>query len=329
MQEIAHATQLVQVLSGYFDNQECSDIQVWVKNNRVLHCHRFVLMLWSDVWAAALEDKKETSLDLTAHDEPIVEMCLKYCYTSTISLNDDNLPRVHLFAHQYNLKALQHSCEQELAREPSIANCMVRYCHLSEYEFPNLPTDLRRKIKDFVCRHFVAATKVESFTRIPVKLLCDFLQEENLRATEDEVLDACCLWLGDSPEPQVRERVLKLVRLPMLSVNRLLEFRSHKFFQHDLDQRYMFAMEFILAKQVGKKPPTCDNNGHREILTLRFVSEYEVMHALTIFHYLDLDKEKTEPTWKINDKAQKYSKESQRKIAKKVWKRGRNLNVFY
>jgi len=72
----SHSHVLLGITSKWFNDQASSDFEVRLKNDKVLHCHRLVLRSWSEVWAAALEDKKETSLDLTAHDPAIVEMCV-------------------------------------------------------------------------------------------------------------------------------------------------------------------------------------------------------------------------------------------------------------
>jgi len=73
--KLNHSPVLLGINSKWFNNQASSDIEVHLENDKVLHCHRLVLCSWSEVWATALEDKKETSLDLTAHDPAIVEMC--------------------------------------------------------------------------------------------------------------------------------------------------------------------------------------------------------------------------------------------------------------
>lgn len=241
---------LAKLLGDRFNNPESSDVQVHLNDNQVLHCHRFVLGMWSDVWAAALQDMKESSLDLTGHDASIVELCLHYCYCAPIELNDNNLTKVHLFAQQYDLKALQASCKKEFIHSLSITNCMERYRYLFEHEFPNLESS-ELLIKEFVFDEFVAVSKTEGFLNMPLQIVCDLLHADGINAAEDEVLAACCRWLGDSPDPQEREQVLKYVRFPLLSAKTLVGFRTHVLFQPDLAQRYTFAMEWMVVKQIA------------------------------------------------------------------------------
>jgi len=101
--------------------------------------------------------------------------------------------------------------------------------------------DLTWTIKAFMGKEFVDVSKSAGFLRLPEKALCQLLKEDGLLvAPEDDVLDACCRWLAGSPEPpktaagnddpqvlQRADRVLQLVRLPMLSAKKLLEFKSH------------------------------------------------------------------------------------------------------
>jgi len=210
----SHSSVLLGITSKWFNDPVSSDLEVRLKNDKVLHCHRLVLRSWSEVWAAALEDKKETSLDLTVHDPAIVEMCVRYCYTATIDIDitDDDLTlRVHLFAHQYNLKELATACEQRLTQ---------------------------------------------------------------LVTSEDDVLDACCRWLAGSPntaavndDPQVlqrAERVLQLVRFPMLSAMKLLEFKSHPMMvrqSETLLRRHHFALEWVMINRF--RPGTSANQAER------------------------------------------------------------------
>ena len=77
---------------------------------------------------------------------------------------------------------------------------MSLYCYLLAHDFPTLPNALA-DVEKVVCREFVPATKSDGFLRIPVDVLCNFLEMEELNATEDEVLDACCRWL-DAPPSQ-------------------------------------------------------------------------------------------------------------------------------
>jgi len=79
-----------------------------------------MLRSWSEVWAAALEDKKETILDLTAHDPVIVEMCAVHCYTGTINIDDNNnfVLRALCLLTRYDLRDLMTACDQLLLSTP-------------------------------------------------------------------------------------------------------------------------------------------------------------------------------------------------------------------
>jgi len=90
---------------------------------------------------------------------------------------------------------------------------------------------------------------------------------------EDDVLDACCRWLaGGSPNllatttPQVADRVMQLVRFPMLSAKKLLEFNSHPMVRQseNLSLRYQFALEWVMIQQGSKlRPGTSANQAER------------------------------------------------------------------
>jgi len=264
---VHHLPGFVDITSKWFNDPTSSDLEVRLKNDKVLHCHRLVLCSWSEVWAAALKDKKETSLDLTAHDPAIVEMCVRYCYSATIDVDitDDNLTQVRLFAHQYNLRALSTACEHRLTQLATtgltISNCSGLCCYLLEHEFPNLSNvAYLESIKAFMCEEFVEVSKSGGFLRLPEKVLCQLLKEDRLVATEDDVLDACCRWLAGSPgspndDAQVlqrADRVLQLVRFPMLSAMKLLEFKSHPTVSQseNFSLRYQFALEWATIQLV-------------------------------------------------------------------------------
>lgn len=298
---ITHSQHFLKMTGNWFNNQATSDLEVRLKNDKAMHCHRLVLSSWSDVWAAALQDEKESSMNLLSHDAPTVEMCLKYCYTSSIDLTEANLTKVHLFAHQYNLKALEVDCEQMLARfikQPTAANCMGLYCYFLEHEFPNLPNAVQ-SIRKFACQEFVDASKSNEFLRLPVKALCQLLKDSRLNAPEDDVLDACCRWLASSPvgnDPQVRERVMQLVRLPMLSPKKLLEFKVHPMMAQSasLPSRYLFALEYMMTQHV----PESDQQPLRIKLTeenkLEILTPRTYIPSLTIqSQILDADMAKT------------------------------------
>lgn len=227
-------------VASWFDDQESGDIEVRLKDNQVLSCHRIVLRSCSTVWAAALQDKKESILELVSHEASIVTMCLKYCYTANIELTSASLPQVHLFAYQYNIKELKSACEKVMTEGVSIANAVTLYEYFGKHDFPSMPR-ARDAVKAFVCSEFVAVAESAEFLRLPEDIFCQILENWPIVANEDNILDACCRWLGDSPDPHTRERVLKCVRFPMLSAQKLIEFKFHRLFQPDLEARHYFS----------------------------------------------------------------------------------------
>lgn len=238
---------LLGLVSGWFNDQETSDIKVDLQNDQVVYCHRIFLRSSSPVWAAALQDEKVCSIDFRELDAAIVKICLQFCYTFEIELTDDNLTRVHFFAFQYDLKELQARCEEVMTEKITETNCLSLYAYFLKHEFPSMPK-ARETVKAFVRNEFAAAALSEDFMHIREEVLCEFLADDMLNAKEDDVLDACCRWLGDSPDPRVRERVLKFVRFPQLSGKKLIEFRSHPLFKPDLEARYNFAMQWTVGR---------------------------------------------------------------------------------
>jgi len=119
-----------------------------------------------------------------------------------------------------------------------------------------------------MCKEFVTVSESDRFLHLPEKVLCQLLNDDGLVATEDDVLDACCRWLAGSPgspssaaanDPQVllrADRVMQLVRFPMLSAKKLLEFKSHPMVSQSetLSLRCQFALEWVMILQL----PKCD-----------------------------------------------------------------------
>jgi len=254
----------VSITSGWFDDEASSDVKVQLQGQaRVLHCHRLMLSSWSDVWAAALEDKSQDTLDLTTYDAHTTKMCLRYCYSGDIQLTDDNLMPVHRFALCYHLQSLQSFCENEMQEQLTATNCLPVYAYLAD--IPSLRSALGAA-RQSVCENFVAICKNKSFYELSTHALCELLKSDSLDATEDDILEACCRWIAKrqpAVSQQAQEKVLQLVRFSQLSPKVLLGFKSHEMMKQSVEVKahYQLSLEWRLTQQAG-----IEERGLRQLL---------------------------------------------------------------
>ncbi|XP_038065747.1 BTB/POZ domain-containing protein 17-like [Patiria miniata] len=133
------ATHLCQQLASYFNNSKFSDITLKVRGN-TFRAHKLVLCTWSDAFQEMfVGSKRRTTSEGSITDEGAsgefqFEECtlaesvecskvfgdfLKFMYTETVELNDNNVYPVFQLAKKYKVQGLCDVCQEFLVEEVS------------------------------------------------------------------------------------------------------------------------------------------------------------------------------------------------------------------
>lgn len=181
--------------------------------------HRIMLAAASEYFDAMFmgslretEEKEITLVDV--HGDPL-QLLVRYCYTGTIELREDNVEILLATACLLQLSPVVTACCNFLAKRLHPSNCLgfalfaeQQSCHT----LYNLSTS-------YTSQHFMQVCKNQEFYQLSAEQLTTLLKSDDLNVpTEQDVFHALMSWVQyefDAREKHIPE-LLQLIRLPLL-----------------------------------------------------------------------------------------------------------------
>lgn len=181
--------------------------------------HRIVLSASSAYFAAmfmgSLRETKEEEITLVdVHSEPL-QLLVKYCYTGTIELREDNVETLLATACLLQLSPVVNACCNFLAKQLHPSNCLG-FALFAEQQSCHALFQLSTS---YTSQHFMQVCKNQEFNQLNVEQLATLLKSDDLNvSTEQDVFHALIAWVQfdfAAREKYIPE-LLGLIRLPLL-----------------------------------------------------------------------------------------------------------------
>ena len=163
---------------------------------RTLGAHRLILAAHSKHWRQVFTDDPDTStleIQLDADPQAFAHV-LDFCYLGKVSLGAEEMTRVHILAHQFDMPPLQTHCETLMTSTINDETCVDFYRHAVKYSLPQLP-QLQEACWDRMVQRFEAVSNSAGFLRLTRAQLCEVLCLDTLGAAEEHILSAALRWL--------------------------------------------------------------------------------------------------------------------------------------
>ena len=126
----------------------------------------------------------------------MMQIIIKFAYTGSLSVTEDNVQELLIAADQFNIKDIVQTCCDFLGEQLCPENCIGiwQFTFFSCFE-------LQRKAYQFILDHFEEVVSGEEFQDLTVQELSDILERDDLNVSEETtVFEAVLHWIAHRPE---------------------------------------------------------------------------------------------------------------------------------
>uniref|UniRef100_A0A1E1XGJ9 BTB/POZ domain-containing protein 9 n=1 Tax=Amblyomma aureolatum TaxID=187763 RepID=A0A1E1XGJ9_9ACAR len=222
--ELNHVGWLAEHIGRLCLQPEYSDVTLVVEDVR-LPAHRLVLASCSSYFRALLYGgmRESKQQDVVLQDTPLraFELLLRYIYTGQLRLSglqECVVLEVLELAHQYGFLELESGVSGYLERVLGVRNVCRIYDRACLYQLEPLARACRR----FADRHAPAILQSDAFLQLSPSVLEEMIGRDSFFAPEVDIFRAVCSWASHNPNVQEPRPILDKVRLPLLTVQELL-----------------------------------------------------------------------------------------------------------
>jgi len=200
-------------------HRELCDVVLIVANKKIF-AHRVILSACSPYFHAMftgeLAESRQTEVTIRDIDEAAMELLIDFCYTSKITVEENNVQTLLPAACLLQLQEIQDTCCEFLKRQLDPSNCLG----IRAFADTHACRDLLRIADKFTQNNFQEVMDSEEFLLLPPNQLVDIIASDELNVrTEEQVFNAVMSWVrynAAERRPHLAA-VVQHVRLPLLS----------------------------------------------------------------------------------------------------------------
>ena len=192
--------------------------------------HRVVLASLSAYFRAMftqqMAESKQRLITINGVDPATLKSLVNYAYTATIDISEDNVQSILSAASVLQFQEVKQACSEFLRRQLDTDNCLGIKVFAEAYGC----NDLQKAATVYSSHYFSQVRKRDEFLKLSIDEIKLFLSNEQLNVqSEYEVYEAAMAWLshGSGRRTDHLYEVLRLVRLPQLTTEQLLEEVGH------------------------------------------------------------------------------------------------------
>ncbi len=163
-----------------------------------------------------MREKQMANVPIVGIDPTIMRQLIDYAYTSDITIHQDNAQHLLSAANMVQIISVREACCRFLEKEMDPGNCLGIHCFAEAH----MCMSLAQSAKEYTLEHFSEVAKHSEILLLPQKKLIEFIQEDELVTTSEEVVLQVVLdWARYDPDRRtsVLSDVLQYVRLPLVS----------------------------------------------------------------------------------------------------------------
>ncbi|XP_028304961.1 kelch-like protein 10 [Gouania willdenowi] len=147
----------------------------------------------------------------------IMEQIIDFAYTSSFTLNNDNVFDLIIAANHYSITSLADICSQYLEDRLCPENCVRVWQVTNTIDSPVL----QKRVFGFICDHFEEVMELEEFLQLEVDDLADILGCDGLNIQQESTaFESILKWIAHKPDERQDKitTLLSKVRLGLLSL---------------------------------------------------------------------------------------------------------------
>ena len=210
-------------------SEQLCDVVLEVDGETVA-AHRVVLASLSAYFRAMftqqMAESKQRVITINGVDPGTLKSLVDYAYTATIDISEDNVQSILSASSVLQFQEVKQACSEFLRRQLDTDNCLGIKVFAEAYGC----NDLRKAATVYSSHYFSQVRQRDEFLKLSIDEIKLFLSNEQLNVeSEYEVYEAAMAWLNHQTNRRDEHlyEVLRLVRLPQLSTEQLLEEVGH------------------------------------------------------------------------------------------------------
>lgn len=214
-----HAECCFRVMEDYLYKKQLTDV-ILIAGQRRIPAHKIVLSANCEYFAAmftnSLKETFQNEIELKEVDGDALWYLVRYFYTGTIDLLEDNVETLLATASLLQLGCIVEACCQFLIKQLHPSNCLGIRSFADLHGCANLLQTSNVYTNDY----FMEVIKNQEFLVLSANEVAILLQSDDLNvSSEESVFDALLRWLEHDPGNRQKEasRLLAYVKLPLLS----------------------------------------------------------------------------------------------------------------
>lgn len=196
-----------------------SDVLIRAEDSQ-FPAHRIVLAASSPYFLAMftsnLEESKQRVVTIQNIPAAVMKLLLDYCYTSVISITEDNIQDILPAASILQLTWVKEACCSFMKDQLDSSNCLG----ITAFADTHCCLDLQAEADRYTREHFLQVVETRDFLDLLPEDLAKLIAHEDLNVrSEEEVFEAVMKWVKhDTPNrKQHLVQVLQHVRMPLLN----------------------------------------------------------------------------------------------------------------
>lgn len=219
-------------------------------------CHRLVLAACSSYFRAffksGVEASKQREIVLEDVEPGVMGMILKYIYTSSIHVTEQNVQDVFALANMLQIPSIFTVCVSFLQKRLSLSNCLAVFRLGLMLDCPRLAISAR----NFACERFQLVRRDPDFLRLSPSELAAILSSDALNVeTEQDVFEAVIEWIAHDHDGRIRDlpALLDCVRLRLVPEDYFVQqVEKHKWLSSDPE--IAKKLQLVRDARAGKIP---------------------------------------------------------------------------
>ncbi|XP_001606539.1 kelch-like protein 5 [Nasonia vitripennis] len=260
-----HSEHCLRIMEEYLYKQQLTDV-VLIAGTRRIPAHRLVLSANCEYFAAmftnSLRETFQNEIELKEVDGDALWNLIRYFYTGTIDLLEDNVETLLATASLLQLDNIVEACCQFLIKQLHPSNCLG----IRRFADIHGCANLLKTANVYTNDHFMEVIKNQEFLLLSADDVATLLQSDDLNvSSEESVFDALLRWLEHDPKNRKQEasRLLAFVKLPLLSPTFLTDHvENNEMFQEQRSAQVLI-MEALKYHLLPERRPMLQSNRTR------------------------------------------------------------------
>ncbi len=212
-----NATYMLARLSQIRDSVDFCDVTFCVEGRR-FPAHRVIMVAssqyFSGMFGANFRESSMQDVKIEAITAEAFEQIISHVYNSRVELTVDNVRNVYEAADMLQYDSVKTNATNFMNNQIRHDTCVDYLLVAKRY----LLTELEKNSLVHILKHLEAVAQTAQFGDLPMAILKDILDSQELTCDENVVLEVLCNWLTDNPETTDNEKneLIDCVRIALL-----------------------------------------------------------------------------------------------------------------